>query len=93
MVSSGWVAANRIDIGTPSDTPIRAARSDPAASMTARTSSIRSSSVGAPTTGSESPVPRLSNMIKRANDVRRSIMWTTGGISQASSTCEMKPGT
>jgi hypothetical protein len=54
---------------------------------------MRSSRVGAPTTGSDRPVPRLSNMIKRANDVSRSIMWTTDGISQASSTCEMKPGT
>ena len=54
---------------------------------------MRSSSVGAPTTGSDSPVPRLSNRIKRANEAMRSIMWTTGGISQMSSTCETKPGT
>lgn len=37
-------------IGAPSETPMSTARSDPVASITARTSSIRSSSVGAPTT-------------------------------------------
>ena len=42
-----------------------AACSEPTASMTARTSSIRSSSVGAPTLRSERPMPRLSNVISR----------------------------
>ena len=61
-VRSGYVAANRIESGPPSDTPMSAAVSEPAASMTARTSSIRSSSV--PTrTRSDRPIPRLSKRI------------------------------
>jgi hypothetical protein len=40
----GYVAAKRIVIGAPSDIPRMAARRDPAASITARTSSIRVSS-------------------------------------------------
>src|SRR5689334_9911203 len=39
--------------------------------MTARTSSIRSSSVAIPTSRSESPVPRLSNRISQENEARR----------------------
>ena len=70
-VRSGWVAAKRIDIGPPSETPSSAARSDPAASMTALTSSIRSSSVPI-CTRSERPMPRLSKRISRAKDARRS---------------------
>ena len=64
-VLSGCVAANRLHIGPPSDTP----SSRPAASLprscTARTSSMRSSSVGRCATRSDSPVPRLSNRISR----------------------------
>ncbi len=45
-----------------------AARREPAASITARTSSIRVSSVGAPPTRSDMPVPRLSNRISRPYD-------------------------
>ena len=89
LVSCGYVAANSSDIGTPSDEPKITARSEPAAAITARTSSIRSSRIGAPTTGSDSPLPRLSNMMSRANDAIRSMMWTAVGISQISSTCEM----
>src|SRR5690348_17435571 len=36
--------------------------------MTARTSSMRASSVGAPVTGSDMPVPRLSNRIRREKE-------------------------
>ena len=49
-------------IGAPSEIPHSAARSEPAASITARTSSIRCSSVGASATGSDSPDPRRSNV-------------------------------
>jgi hypothetical protein len=70
-VRAGWVAAKRRDIGPPSDAPNNAACREPTASMTARTSSIRCSRVGTGPTRSESPVPRLSNMIKRQNDPRR----------------------
>ena len=47
--------------------PMRAARSDPTASMTARTSSMRCSSVGSSSipTRSERPVSRLSKRIRR----------------------------
>ncbi len=62
---SGWVAAIRADMAPPSETPIRWARSTPASSMTARTSSIRSSKVPRPNGRSERPVPRLSNTIRR----------------------------
>ena len=40
--------------------------------MTARTSSIRCSRVGTSATGSDSPVPRLSKMIRRENELIRS---------------------
>ncbi len=42
----GYVAANCAHIGPPSETPMSAARSEPTASITARTSSIRVSMVG-----------------------------------------------
>ena len=45
--------------------PSSAARSEPTASITARTSSIRSSSEATPLTRSDRPVPRLSNRISR----------------------------
>jgi len=64
-VRSGWLDANRIDIGPPSEKPTTAARRDPAASITARTSSMRVSRSGIPVTRSERPVPRLSKMISR----------------------------
>lgn len=44
---------------------------DPAASMTARISSIRSSSVAALVTRSDKPVPRLWKRVSRQKDVRR----------------------
>ncbi len=63
---SGYVAANSAHIGPPSDEPTSAARSEPTACITACTSSMRSSSMGASVTRSERPVPRLSNNITRA---------------------------
>ena len=65
---SGYVAAKRMLIGPPSEAPRSAARSEPTASMTARTSSIRVSSVGAPLTRSDIPWLRLSKRIRREND-------------------------
>src|SRR3954452_23652528 len=59
-------------IGPPSEIPNRAARSDPAASMTARTSSTRCSRVGTSLTGSDRPVPRLSKTLGRAHPAARS---------------------
>ena len=59
-------------IGAPSETPSSVARSDPAASITARTSSMRSSSVGTSFTGSDIPMPRLSKRISRENEASRS---------------------
>ena len=50
-----------------SETPKSAACVDPTASMTARTSSMRCSSLGGSVTGSERPVPRLSRRIRREN--------------------------
>ena len=50
-------------IGTPSEIPTRAARSEPAASITARTSSMRCSRVGASATGSDNPDPRLQGFL------------------------------
>src|SRR5262249_58022140 len=75
----GKVAANSKLIAAPSATPTNAAHVEPTASMTARTSSIRSSSVGTPTTESEEPTPRLSNRISRPNDVSRSTVSRNGG--------------
>src|SRR6266404_5431497 len=55
-------------MGPPSDQPKIVARGDPAASITARTSPTRSSTVCSPTR-SESPWPRLSKTMTRAKDV------------------------
>ena len=69
---SGLVAANMAPMAPPSAQPTNAARSDPAASMTAPTSSARCSRVTIPDTRSESPVPRLSKMITRPRLATRS---------------------
>ena len=54
-VRSGQVAAKGTLMGPPSDSPSSAARREPAASITAWTSSMRSSSGAGAATGSESP--------------------------------------
>ncbi len=74
-------------MGPPSETPNTAARADPAASMTARTSSIRCSSEGSRSAGTRSdiPVPRLSKMSTRAISASRSKKRTHSGW------CHMKP--
>src|SRR5204862_510875 len=53
--------------------------------MTARTSSMRCSSVGASATGSDSPEPRLSKLMTRANDAKPSRKCRAGSCSQRSS--------
>ena len=55
---------------------------------------MRSSSVGrsAIATGSDSPVPRLSNRINRENDARRSKNRRACGSSQISSMFDTHPG-
>ena len=69
----------------PSDIPNRVPRREPAASITARMSSIRWSIDGGLTTGSDMPVPRLSNTISRENDASRPRKWASRGSSQATS--------
>jgi hypothetical protein len=93
LVRSGYVAAKSAAIGPPSEMPRSAARSQETASSTARTSSMRVSRSGSPPGRSDSPVPRLSNRISRANDERRSLKWAERGSSQSSSTCETNPMT
>jgi hypothetical protein len=60
-------------IADASNVPKSAARVDPTASSTARTSSIRVSSDGVSRTRSDSPAPRRSNLISRENRARRSL--------------------
>ncbi len=95
VVRAGWVAANSMLRFPPSEAPNTTARSEPAASSTARRSSIRCSSDGSAFvgTGSDMPVPRLSNRISRENAASRWKPAERSGSSQASSTCETQPGT
>ena len=71
-VRSGYVAANTAAIGPPSQNANNAARSQPTASITARTSSIRVSIPPSAEGRSDNLVPRLSNRISRAKDPSRS---------------------
>ena len=89
---SGCDAAKTTLIGTPSESPNSAARCDPAASITARMSSERSSRVAIFLTRSERPVPRLSNTITRLNDAIRSRNAANRGCCHISSTWEAEPG-
>ena len=68
---SGYVAAKSAQSWLPWTAPSSAARSEPTASSTARTSSICVSSVSV-RGRSERPVPRLSKRIRRENDASRS---------------------
>ena len=69
-VRSGYVAAKRMRHRTALRVAEKRARTRwPAASITARTSSIRVSRSGSPTSRSERPVPRLSKRISRANEL------------------------
>ena len=80
-------------IAAPSESPKNAARCDPAASITARTSSMRVSRLGAPLTGSDIPVPRLSNRMSRMSEPRSCRKSTNPGIFHCSSMWVTKPGT
>ncbi len=95
LVRSGYVAAKSRHMVPPSECPKSAVRSDPTASRTARTSSIRCSSVGKLSFGtrSERPVPRLSKRIRRENDASRSRSRAMDGWSHIASTFETQPGT
>ena len=90
---SEWATANAMHRHPPSDTPNRAAVWEPAASITARISSIRSVRPGGRATGSDNPVPRLSKKITRVKAASRRRNRARYGSSQASSMWEMKPGT
>ena len=90
---SGWLAANSAAIGPPSSDPTTAARSEPAAFITASTSSICSSSVGAPSIGSDSPEPRRSNTITLPNEAIRSNAALIVGSRKRYSHCEIQVGT
>ena len=93
IVRSGYVAANSMAIGPPSDTPSTTVRSEPTASITARASSIRTSSDGSRSsdTRSDSPTPRLSNTITRANDERCVKNRANLGSVHICSTCVTQP--
>ena len=71
--------------GSPSCAAQSTARSESTASMTARTSSILVSSVGTWRTGSERPLPRLSNRRTRADSASVSTWSTKRGMSQPAS--------
>ena len=90
---SGYVAANNTLMGQPSENPSRIVRFEPTASMTARTSSIRSSSDGTPDTRSDRPCPLLSNVTTRANPDKRCRNAVNPGSSWWNSTWEIAPGT
>ena len=65
---------------------------EPAASITARTSSMRWSRPGNALTRSDRPVPRLSNMMTRALLPNWSSQRAKPGSSQQASACDTKPG-
>jgi hypothetical protein len=89
------MAANRSASEPPSENPSRTARSDPAASITARTSSIRAASGGGSSigTGSDSPVPRLSNRISLLIEASRRRNPARRGSCQDISRLDTQPGT
>jgi hypothetical protein len=93
MVRSGYVAANSVAIGPPSEKPITMARSESTASMTALASSIRTSRDGSRSSGtrSESPVPRLSKRINRENAASRERNRASVGSSHISSMWVVQP--
>ena len=84
---SGCVAANRQASAVPSVSASTVGRSQRAASSTASTSSICSSS-GAGGTRSDMPLPRRSNWISRANEVRRANICASRGSVHRCSICD-----
>jgi hypothetical protein len=88
---SGCVAASRIAGEEASEFPITTARFEPAASSTARKSSARCCTVGMPTTGSDSPVPGLSNNRRRPIDASSRKKAVAYGSAHNRSRCEISP--
>ena len=86
-VRSGYVAAKSIAIGPPSEVPNTTPRSESAASITGRRSSIRVSRLGSCDSGtrSDSPTPRLSNRIRRDDEASRLRKRANDGSSQSAS--------
>jgi len=80
-------------MGPPSEYPKRTARSEPHASSTARTSSIRSSSGDSRGDGSDRPVSRLSNRISRPSEASPRKNDAATGSSHHRSRWLMMPGT
>jgi hypothetical protein len=72
-VTNGGRAADGAGGAIEGGIPNRAARSEPTASITARTSSIRCSSVGISAARSDRPVPRLSKQMTRFAVFNRSL--------------------
>jgi len=93
IVRSGYVAANSIAMGPPSDAPKTMARSEPTASITERTSSIRTSRLGSRLSGtrSDKPTPRLSNRMRREHDERRCRYLARLGSSHIASMFDVHP--
>ena len=78
---AGRVAAKSMAMAAASSWAMSAALRDPAASRTAATSSICSSSVTSRPSGSDIPVPRRSNMMRRLKAARPSSIAATRGWS------------
>jgi hypothetical protein len=89
---SGRRAAKTAAIVPPSENPNSDARSTPAASSTARMSSIRSFNDIAPMTGSDIPAPRLSKRMHLVNRASASWMRRGSPFSISSSRCDTQPG-
>ena len=92
-VRSGYVAAKSIAIGPPSEIPKTTARSEAAASIAARRSSIRVSRLGSCDSGtrSDSPTPRLSNRIRRDDEANRLRKRACDGTSHNASMLVVQP--
>ncbi len=91
-VRSGYEPQNSSIMAPPRAPPNTAARSEPAASITARRSSICTSSTGGSSPMSESPIPRMSNRISRENDASRSRNRAHRGSSHMTSRFDQIPG-
>jgi hypothetical protein len=83
-----------VHIGPPSEAPSKAVRAEPTASSTAFMSRIRSSSDSwSAETGSDRPVPRLSNQISRLKEAIRRRDCARADSSHWYSQWEVKPAT
>ena len=90
LVRPGWVAANRQQSGPPSAKATMTARSERTASITAMTSSSRSSRLGSrsPRRPSDNPVPRASNWISRPSSASARASLANEGLVQSCSRLE-----